>query len=112
MNAVRIDIPLSPRLMIAGHILRMVHRREIISMDLVAGGNAEVVEFEVPARSRALKRPLSKLNFPRNAIVGAVVRNREPFVPTGNFQFEVGDRALIFTLTETLPDLERMFRGR
>ena len=42
----------------------------------------------------------------------AVVRDGEPFVPTGDFRFEEGDRALIFTLTETLPALERMFRGR
>jgi trk system potassium uptake protein TrkA len=112
MNAVRIDVPLSPRLMIAGYILRMVHRREIISMDLMAGGDAEVIEFEVPERARALKHPLSKLKFPRNAIVGAVVRDDEPFVPTGNFQFRQGDRALVFTLAETLPELERIFRGR
>ena len=31
---------------------------------------------------------------------------------TEEHRVEVGDRALIFTLTETLPDLERMFRGR
>jgi trk system potassium uptake protein TrkA len=52
------------------------------------------------------------LNFPRNAIVGAVIRNGESLVPAGEFQFEEGDRALVFTLTETLPELERMFRGR
>ena len=48
MHAVRIDIPLSPRMMIAGSILRMVHRQEIVSLDLVEGGDAEVVEFDVP----------------------------------------------------------------
>mgnify|MGYP000461723980 CR=1 FL=1 len=41
MRAVRIDIPLSPRMMIAGTILRMVHRREIVSLDMVEGGDAE-----------------------------------------------------------------------
>ncbi len=112
MHAVRIDIPLSPRMMIAGHILRMVHRQEIIGLDLVAGGNAEVVEFEVPAKARVLKRPLSQLKFPRASIVGAVIRGDNSFVPDGDFQFEEGDRALVFTLTESLPELERMFRGR
>ena len=81
-------------------------------MDLVAGGNAEVLEFVVPARARVLKRPLNQLNFPRDAIVGAVIRQGDSFVPTGDFQFAEGDRALVFTLTEALPDLERMFRGR
>lgn len=112
MRAVRIDIPLSPRVMIAGTILRMVHRREIVSLDLVQGGDAEVVEFKVPARARALKRPLERLNFPRTAIVGAVIRGTEIVVPSGQFQFEEHDRALVFALTEALPSLEQIFRGR
>jgi trk system potassium uptake protein TrkA len=111
MRAVRIDIPLSPRMMIAGTILRMVHRREIVSLDLVESGDAEVVEFEVPAKARVLKRPLIRLNFPRAAIVGAVIRGEELFVPGGDFQFQEGDRTLVFTLSEALPELERMFRG-
>ena len=82
------------------------------SMDLVEGGNAEVVEFQVPARSRVLKRPLAELKFPREAIVGAVIRGEQIFVPSGQFQFEEGDQALVFTLTDALPGLERMFRGR
>ena len=36
----------------------------------------------------------------------------EVFLPTGDFQFQENDRALVFTLTETLNELERMFRGR
>jgi trk system potassium uptake protein TrkA len=112
MRAVRIDIPLSPRMMIAGTILRMVHRREILSLDLVEGGDAEVVEFRVPAKARVLKRPLCDLRFPRSAIVGAVIRGDEMFVPGGDFHFHEGDQALVFTLTEALSELERMFRGR
>jgi trk system potassium uptake protein TrkA len=112
LQAVRIDLPLSPRLMVAGVILRMVHRREIVSLDLVEGGDAEVVQFEVPAKAKVLRRKLKNLNFPREAIVGAVARGKELFVPTGEFQFEEGDRTLVFTLAEALPALERIFRGK
>ncbi len=112
MHATRIDIPVSPRLMIAGNIIRMVHRREIFSMDMVEGGQAEVVGFRVPPRARVLKKPLSKLKFPREAIVGAVIRGDQNFVPGGDFQFQEGDQALVFSLTAALPGLERMFRGR
>ena len=112
MQAVHIDVPLSPRMMIAGTILRMVHRNEILSLDLVEGGNAEVVEFEVPPKARVLKRPLNGLRFPDQSVVGAVLRGDDIFVPTGDFRFEIGDRALVFTLSKILPELERMFRGR
>jgi trk system potassium uptake protein TrkA len=112
LQAVRIDLPLSPRLMVAGVILRMVHRREIVSLDLVEGGDAEVVEFEVPDKAKVLRRKLKNLNFPRTSIVGSVARGDELFVPTGEFQFEPGDRALVFTLADALPALEKIFRGK
>ena len=112
MRASRIDVPLSPRLMIAGHIVRMVHRREIVSLDMVEHGNAEVVTLKVPENARVLKKSLSRMHFPRTAIVGAVVRGDGIFVPGGDFKFEVGDVATVFTLDEGLPEIERMFRGR
>ena len=112
MSAIRIDLPISPRVMIAGSILRMVHRREIVSLDLIEEGDAEVVEFEVPARATVLKKPLQQLRVPRESIIGAVMRGEELFVPRGSFQFEVGDRAIVFTMNSALPALERLFRGR
>lgn len=112
LRAVRIDLPLSPRMMIAGTILRMVHRREILSMDLVEGGDAEVVEFEVRERAKVLKRQMRDLHFPRDSIVGAVIRGDEVLVPGGNFQFHKGDTCIVFTLSESLAELESMFRGK
>ena len=112
LRAARVDIGLSPRLITAGTILRMVHRREILSLDLVGSGEAEVVEFQIPEGSRVLRGPLSKLKLPKDSIVGAVVRGEERYVPGGDFTFEVGDRALVFTLSEALPPLEKLFRAR
>ncbi len=112
LRAARVDIALSPRLVTAGTILRMVHRREILSLDLVESGDAEVVEFKVPAKSKVLKAPLRNLKWPQDSIVGAVIRGEERHLPSGDFTFEVGDRALVFTLTEALPKLEKLFRGQ
>ncbi len=112
LRAARVDIALNPRLVTAGTILRMVHRREILSLDLVESGDAEVVEIEVPAKSKVLKAPLRDLKWPQDSIVGAVIRGEERHVPSGDFTFEVGDRALVFTLTGALPKLEKLFRGQ
>jgi trk system potassium uptake protein TrkA len=90
----------------------MVHRQEILSLDLLEEGSAEVVEFVVPPTAKVLRKPLQKLRFPKHSIVGAVIRGDEIFVPRGDFVFEEGDRALVFALAETLPALERMFREK
>jgi trk system potassium uptake protein TrkA len=112
LRAIQIDLPISPRLMMAGQILKMVHGREIITMDVLEGGKAEVVEFEVPAKARVLGKPIAELHFPRTAIVGAVQRGREVFVPGGDFVFQERDRVLVFTLTSGLRPLEKKFRAR
>ena len=112
LRAARVDIGLSPRLIMAGTILRMVHRREILSLDFVASGDAEVVEFQIPDGSRALIAPLRKLKLPKDSIIGAVIRGEERYVPDGDFAFQAGDRALVFSLTEALPALEKLFRAR
>ena len=112
LRAARVDIGLSPRLIMTGTILRMVHRREILSLDFVASGDAEVVEFQIPDGSLALKAPLRKLKLPKDSIIGAVIRGEERYVPDGDFTFQVGDRALVFSLTEALPALEKLFRAR
>ena len=112
LQAVRIDLPISPRLMIAGHILKMVHGREILGMDLVAGGVAEVVEFEVRPGAHALRHELAKLEIPRSSIVAAVIRDDELHKPGGAFRFREWDRALVFTLVDSLGALEKLFRER
>ena len=112
LRAIQIDLPISPRLMIAGHILKMVHGREIVTMDVLEGGEAEVVEFEVPKGAKVLGKPLKDQRFPKNAIVGAVKRGKELFVPGGDFSFEEKDRVLVFTLTNGLKAVEKKFSGR
>ena len=112
LRAAGIDLPVSPRVMIAGTILRMVHPREIMTLDLVEGGDAEVVEFHIPEGAKVLKRHMRDLKFPRHAIVGAVIRGEEMFVPGGNFKFQKGDDALVFTKSDSLPAVEKMFLGK
>ena len=112
LRAARVDIALSPRLVTAGTILRMIHPREILSLDLIETGDAEVVEFEVPENCTVICGPLRELKFPEGSIIGAVMRGDERYVPGGDFTFQPGDRALVFTLSKALPALEKMFHAR
>ena len=59
-----------------------------------------------------MKAPLRNIKLPKDSIIGAVIRGEERYVPNGDFKFQVGDRALVFTLSEALPALEKLFRAR
>ena len=48
--------PLSPRMMMAGTVLRMVHRQEIVSLDLVEGGDAELASMHRREQLDVLER--------------------------------------------------------
>lgn len=112
LRAARVDIALSPRLVTAGTILEMIHPREILNLDLIESGDAEVAEFAVPENCKVLGRPLRELKFPEGSIIGAVIRGEERHVPDGDFTFRPGDRALVFSLMKALPALEKMFRAK
>jgi len=104
-----IDACVSPRMAAAGAILKFVRRGEIISLTAVEGSNSEVLEFEIKGDSGLTATPLSKLHFPRGAIIGAIVRGSSFEIPTGTSELAEGDRVVIFSLPESLQKVERFF---
>jgi trk system potassium uptake protein TrkA len=53
-------------------------------------------------------RPLREIEFPRDAIVGALVRGSEVIIPKGSTVIEPGDRVMIFALKPAVPQVEKM----
>ena len=57
--------------------------------------------------SDLVNRPLKDIQFPRGAIVGAVVRDRDIIIPTGATVILPGDRVIIFSLTSAIAEVEK-----
>ncbi len=104
-----IDSCISPRLAAAGAILKFVRQGEVISLTAVEGSNSEVLELEIKEGSAVNGRSLQDLNFPRGALIGAIVRNGSYEIPTGGSVLKTGDHVVIFTLPEALQKVERFF---
>lgn len=107
-EALGVDIAISPRLLAAGAILRFVRRGEVAAVTLLESG-AQVIELRVPAGCRVAGRPLSRVDFPEGAIVGAVARDGEVIVPSGRDVLEAGDEAVVFTVEDAVNDVEELF---
>lgn len=112
MEQVGVDVVFSPRLLTAGVILRQVRRGDVVSVTLVEGAKAEAIEIELPATSRVIGKKLKDVKMPHNALVGAVVRNGQTFVPNGDSMLNAGDRAVIFTLPHIAVDVLEFLEGR
>lgn len=112
MEQVGVDVVFSPRLLTAGVILRQVRRGDVVAITLVEGAKAEAIEIELPASSRVVGKKLRDVQMPHNALVGAVVRNGQTFVPNGDSILNAGDRAVIFTLPHSAVDVLTFLEGR
>ncbi|MGH7545212.1 MAG: Trk system potassium transporter TrkA [Gemmatimonadota bacterium] len=109
VSRVGIDAAVSPRLSTVNAILRYVRRGRVVSVASLRSIEAEAIEFNVPAQSPAVGRPVAKLELPDAALIGAIIRDDEVLVPTGQDALRAGDTAILFTLPEAIPELERIF---
>lgn len=105
-NNLGIEVVISPRLITASTILRYVRRGDILSLTAIAEDMAEIIEAKVSSRSRFLGKPLSELGFPKQALVGAVIREGKVFIPSGRDIIEPEDRLVIFALREAINQVE------
>ena len=104
-----IDVALSPREVAADMILRYVRRGSIVSVTTIHGSEAEVIELKVPDRPKFKVVPLKSLSFPKGAIVGAIVRQSQVFIPSGETTLQPDDNLIIFFTKEAIPHVEAFF---
>lgn len=82
---------------------------ELGNMRCLTETDAEVVEFVARSGSPATRGRLKDLNFPRNAIVGGVVKKGVASIATGETAIEPEDRVVVFALNQALTKLTRFF---
>lgn len=109
LDSLGVDIVLNPRLAIVGEIMRHVRRGHIFSVTRLAEAEGEVIEMQALPGCLATRQPLKKLKFPRDALVGALVREGEMQIPNGETQIKAGDRVLVYALPAAIPKIEKMF---
>ena len=112
VSAIGIDTVVSARLSAIRAILQYIRKGKIISVAPLKGEHAEAIEAEALETSDIVNIPLSKVKFPKGAIVGAVVRGDEIIVPVGDTIIKPKDRLIIFALQKEVPKLEKLLTVR
>jgi len=90
-------------------IMRFVRHGNVQASSTLKGIDIEVITFKVTERDQLLNRPLHDIKFPKNSIIGAIVRDGSIFVPTGNDKMISGDEIVIFAEKASVIDVEKMF---
>jgi len=108
VSAIGIDTVVSPRLSAVRAILQYIRQGKIISVAPLKGESAEAIEAEALETSDIVNVPLSEVKFPKEAIVGAIVRDDQIIIPRGDSVIRPKDRLIIFALRQVVPKLEKL----
>ncbi len=104
-----IDTIINKKLITASYIARFTMGSHVTSTKVLHGIDAEVFEFVVKADSPITKKPIRKLKFPENAIIGGIIRGEESFIAVGNFKMHAGDRVVVFSMPSAVHKVDRFF---
>lgn len=102
INGMNLGSIIYPRVITADYIMKFVRAfntdgdSEVENLYKLAGGKAEAVEFLVKADSACVGKPLMKLNFKSNTLIGCIYRNHKVIIPTGQDKIKAGDSVLVF----------------
>ncbi len=107
-----IDAVISPKRAMTDAILGYVRRGAAQSTLVLGEHEAELIEFKIPAipsNEALVKKPLKDIGFPKGALVGAVIRNTQVFIPSGATVLKPGDHLLVMCRFEVIEELGHLF---
>ena len=104
-----IDTIVNKKIITASYIARFTMGSEVLSSKVLHGIDAEVYEFVVKADSEVTKKPIRKLRFPEEAIIGGIVRGEDSYIAVGNFRIRAGDKVVVFSLPSAVAKIDKLF---
>jgi len=116
LDSLDIDAVINPRLTMVGRLLRyaQVGRVQAVlqAVQKIGENSAEVVEMVVRQGAKGAGISLRELKLPSGALIGAVVRDGEAFIPHGRTVVEEGDVVVAFVQAGLRDVIKRMFARR
>lgn len=105
-----VDTVINKKLLTAARMLKFTLSGKARTVKYMSGTKAEVLEYTVAPGSAITKGPLKDMGFPRNAIVGGVIRGSEAFIAVGDTTIEAYDRVAVFALPEAVKEVDKFFK--
>ncbi len=107
-HSLGIEVVISPRLITASSILRYVRRGDILSLTTIAEDRAEIIEAGVGRTSKLAGKRIMDLDVPKATLFGAIIRNNEIIIPSGQDMVQEGDKLIIFALRDSIKKVEEL----
>ncbi|KAF5084703.1 Trk system potassium uptake protein TrkA [anaerobic digester metagenome] len=108
-ESIGIDTVINKKLITASRIFRYTMSTDVSAIKCLTGSDAEVIEFIVKPGSPATKGRIKDINFPKDAIIGGVVRGDKSFIAKGDTVISAYDRVVVFALPSAINKVGRFF---
>ena len=109
-QAIGVDTLINKKIIAASNIFKYVRKGNVSSVASLHGVDAEIIEFIVKPNSKVTKAALRDLKFPKTSNIAGVIRNGKGIIPFGDFQLQSEDKAIVFSLTESIHKIENYFQ--
>jgi trk system potassium uptake protein len=100
------DVAVNPRSVTAEEIVRFAHDPRIRQLAMLEGDRFEILDITVREESKLVRTPFKQLPM-TGSLIGAIVRDGTAIFPHGEDMLEPGDRAIIFTESRRVADVEK-----
>ena len=110
-QTIGLDSLINMKLIAATNILQYIRRGEVIAKTTLEGIDAQLFEYVAQPNSPIVKKPVKDLGFPKEAIIGGIIRGKESFIVVGDSQIKPYDKVVIFSLPGGVKKIEKLFKS-
>lgn len=107
-----VDVALNPINISVSNILKFIRGGRVISVSLLLGNQAEVLEIIASEDLSIIGKPIKKLNLPKGINIGAISHEGKVIIPDGDTIIYPNDRLVIFCLKSELHAVELFIRSK
>ena len=101
-----VDVAVNPRSVTAEEIVRFAHDPRIRQLAMLEGDRFEILDITVRETSKLVRIPFRELPM-TGSLIGAIVRDGRRSSRTGTTVLEPDDRAIIFTESSRVAEVEK-----
>lgn len=107
---VGINAFINKKLLAADSIFRYIRKGDVVDITGLSDIEAEVMEFKVDENSMVVNKSLREIKFPKDSIVGGIIRKNEGFIPTADFVILAGDHVVVFVQPSAIMKIGHFFQ--
>jgi trk system potassium uptake protein TrkA len=109
-QTIGLDSLINKKLIAANNISRFIRKSEVLALSTLEGIDADIMEYVVQPNAPITKKPIRDLNFPKEAIIGGLIRGEQSIIAVGDTRIQSGDKVVVFSLPGGVKQTEKFFK--